>query len=107
MGSVWSANFSSNETSATSDPFSSAPAVTRSKTSTDPFGASANFASVIPPNKTISSPPSKSSQNRLQKSQTTANVSGATSSQSKVSQSLARPWGSPTDPFGANSSGGT
>ena len=68
---------------------------------TDPFGASANFASVIPPNKTISSPPSKSSQNRLQKSQTTANVSG------KGSQSLARPWGSPTDPFGANSSGGT
>merc|ERR1712129_528185 len=61
------------------------------------------------PNKSvISTPPSKSSQNRLQKSQTTAHVSGGGST-SKVSQSLSRPWGSPHDPFGTNpnSSGGT
>ena len=90
------------EVAPNSDPFSAAPAVTRSKTSADPFGSSTTFGST--PNKTLT-PPTKSNQNRLQKSQTTANVSGATSS--KVSQSLARPWGSPTDPFGANSSGGT
>ena len=112
---AWSANFSSETPKTpTSDPFSGAPtSVTRSKTSTDPFGqtafgiAAAGFGST--PNKSvISTPPSKSSQNRLQKSQTTAHVSGSGST-SKVSQSLSRPWGSPHDPFGTNpnSGGGT
>jgi len=111
---AWSSNFSSETPKTPTDPFSGAPpSVTRSKTSTDPFGqaafgiAAAGFGST--PNKSvISTPPSKSSQNRLQKSQTTAHVSGGGST-SKVSQSLSRPWGSPHDPFGtnSNSSGGT
>merc|ERR1712223_1394021 len=88
------------EVAPNSDPFSAAPVVTRSKTSADPFGSSMNFGST--PNKTLT-PPTKSNQNRLQQSQNTSNVSGATSS--KVSQSLSRPWASPNDPFGTNNSG--